>query len=137
MKTVLGDRKKKPYLPERIKRIEDYANKRKPVKTKPNNMIGSLFAKRNKRLAIREASLRKVSVVLTYEKIETNEIKKYEVIPMSYRTKKLKTGWRKVLYAQDVSDDYALKMFVLRNIKKVAITDKKIKPSGGYEVEIQ
>ena len=121
-----------------VKEQEKKAPKRKPVKVGvPENMRGTLYAIRNKRLAIREGALRKVSVIITYTKITTGETKKYEVNPTSYRYKKLKNGYRKVLFAYDKGEKKRLKNFVLRNIKNVVLTDRKFKPDARYPVEIK
>lgn len=121
-----------------IEEQEKKAPKRKPVRTVvPEKMRGTLFAIRNKRLTIREGALRRVSIIITYKKITTGEIKKYEVNPVSYRYKKLRAGFRKVLYAYDKGEKKQLKNFVLRNIKNVALTDRKFRPDSRYPIEIK
>lgn len=114
--------------------VERKAQKRKPVRTKVS-LSGTLFAKRNTRIAIREAALRGVTIIILYQKVTTGELKKYEVLPLSYRYNRLKAGWRKVLFVQDIRDHKQTKRFVLRNIYKVALTDKKVK--ANWLVEIQ
>lgn len=109
------------------------APRRKPARTKeskPEKMIGTLYARRNKRVTIREAALRKVSIIVTYKKVTTGETKKYEVNPIEWKFRKLKSGRRKVLYVEDKNDKRKrkqIKNFVLRNIKNVVLTDRKFK----------
>ena len=114
-------------------KVEQKAKKRKPVKTKAK-VTGTMFAQRNKRVAIREAALRGVSLVVLYKKVTTGEIKKYEVIPISWRYRKTKLGIRKVIFLQDVRDSKQLKYFVVKNIIRAVLTDRKIKPSWPVEI---
>jgi predicted DNA binding protein len=109
--------------------------KRKPVKTNPKKMKGTLLAKRNKRIAIREGALRSVSIIIRYKKVTTGKIKRYEINPISWRYRKLKSGYRKVLFALDKKANKQIKMFVLRNIQNVGLTDKKFKSK--YPIEIK
>ena len=110
-----------------VEKVEKKAPRRKPVRTQPEVMVGTLFAKRNTRLSIREAALRSVSIVITYVKITTGERKKYEVNPIEIKYRKLKKGFRKVLYAEDKAEKKQIKCFVLGSIQHVAITDRKFK----------
>ena len=99
-----------------VQEQEKKAPKRKPVKAGvPENMRGSLYAIRNKRLTIREGALRRVSIIITYTKITTGETKKYEVNATSWKFKRLKVGYRKVLFAYDKGERKQLKNFVLKN----------------------
>lgn len=116
------------------KKVEQYAPKRKPVKTKAK-ITGTLFAKRNSRVAIRESALRGVSVIILYKKVTTGEVKRYEVACLSYRYRRTKLGLRKVLFLQDIRDSKQVKYFVMRNIIKVALTDRKVQTD--YPVEIK
>jgi len=116
-----------------IQKQEELAPKRRPRRVGQKQKTGTLFAIRNKRLAIREAALRNVQVVLTYRKTTTNETKKYVVSVYSYRTKRLKGGMRKMLYAYDMRDRH-IKGFVLRNVRNVAITDRKFSPKWPVEI---
>lgn len=115
-------------------KVEKMATKRKPVKTKAK-IVGTLFAKRNSRVAIRQSALRGVSVVILYKKVTTGEVKRYEVICLSYRYRRTKLGLRKVLFLQDVRDGKRVKYFVMRNIVKVALTNRKVHPD--WKIEIQ
>lgn len=114
-------------------KVEKKAKKRKPVKTKVK-VTGTLFAQRNKRIAIREAALRGVSLVVLYKKVTTGEVKRYEVLPISWRYRKTKAGMRKVIFLQDIRDKRQLKYFVLKNIVKAALTDRKAKPDWPVEI---
>lgn len=114
-------------------RVEKMAPRRKPVRTKAE-YSGTLFAKRNFRIVIREAALRSVSMIVLYKKVTTGEVKRYEVIPLSYRYRKTKAGWRKVLFLQDYRDKRQVKYFVLRNIIRCAMTNRRVR--AGWEVEI-
>lgn len=133
-----GQRRVKPksFL-EFVQEMEKVAPRRKPVRVNLERIQGSLFAIRNKRIAIREAALRRVGCIITYEKINTGEVKKYFVNPYSYKFRKLKKGRRKVLYAQDRKDPRGkteIKSFVLANIKQVAVTDRKFIPRWKIEI---
>jgi hypothetical protein len=116
-----------------IQQQEEKAPKRLPRRTGEKQKTGTLFAKRNKRLTIREAAKRLVQVVMTYKKTTTGEVKKYIVAPYSYRYRKLKVGLRKMLFAFDTADGH-IKGFSLKDIRNVALTDRKFKPK--WEVEI-
>lgn len=94
---------------------------------------GTLFAIRNKRLAIREAARRRVQIIITYVKTTTGELKKYIVAPYSHRYRKLRVGMRKMLYAYDMKDKH-IKSFAMRNIRNVAITDRKFRPKWPIEL---
>lgn len=116
-----------------IEKQESKASRRKPARTGTKPKYGTLFALRNKRLAIREGALRKSQIILRYVKITTGESKRYIVAPYSYRYRKLKAGRRKMLFAYDM-DDKHIKGFVLNNIRKVAITDRKFRPKWKIEI---
>lgn len=116
-----------------VKSVQQKAPKRKPLKVK-KPLSGTLFAKRNSRLAIRQGALRGVTIVILYKKVTTGQVKRYQIIPISYRYRKLKQGRRKVLFAQDYRDNKQIKYFLLKSIYKVALTDRKVKPN--WQVEI-
>ena len=88
---------------------------------------------RNKRLAVREAALRNVQVIITYRKVTTGETKKYVVAPYEWKYRRLKVGFRKMLYAYDMKDKH-IKSFAWRNVRKVAITDRKFKPKWPVQI---
>jgi predicted DNA-binding transcriptional regulator YafY len=112
---------------------ERKAPKRKPKRVGRKPRYGTLFALRNKRTTIAEAALRRVQVVITYRKTTTNETKKYVVAPYSYRYRRLKIGTRKMLMAYDMKDKH-IKGFAVRNVRKVALTDRKFKPKWPVEI---
>ena len=92
-----------------------------------------MFALRNKRTAIREGALRRVQIIITYTKITDLTTNRYVCCPYSWRYRRLRTGRRKMLYAYDV-DDRHIKSFVLNNIRRVALTDKKFVPRWQIEI---
>jgi len=83
-------------------------------------------------MAIREAALRMVQIIIMYKKETTGETKRYIVCPYSMRYRRLKTGIKKLLFAYDV-DDKHIKGFVIGNIKKVALTDRRYRPMWPVE----
>ena len=117
---------------EFIKEQVKMAPKRKPKKVGKPPAYGTLYALRNKNLAIREAALRRVQIILTYTKITTGETKQYIVFPYSLRYRKLRIGVRKMLFAWDMEDNH-IKGFVLANIRKVVITNRKVRPKFPVE----
>jgi hypothetical protein len=113
---------------------ETKAPKRRPRRVGYKPKYGTMFALRNKRLAIQEAALRLVQVVLTYRKTTgSGETKKYIVAPYSYRYRRTHQGRRKMLFAFDM-DAKHIKGFVLRNVRKVALTDRKFVPIWTVEI---
>jgi hypothetical protein len=117
------------FISEQVKK----APKRKPKRVGKQPAYGTLYALRNTRLAIREACLRLVEVVLTYKKDTTGETKQYIAACYSYRYRRLKTGLKKMLFAYDMEDKH-IKGFVVRNIRKVALTDRKFRPKWPVEI---
>jgi hypothetical protein len=115
-----------------IAEMERRAPRRKPVRTLAQP-TGTLFAIRNKRLAIREGALRRVQIIISYTKITTHSTHRYIVCPYSYRYRRLRIGRKKLLFAWDV-DDRHIKGFVLSNIRNVALTDKKFTPLWKVEI---
>jgi len=116
-----------------IEEAEIMAPRRRPKRVGMKPTLGTLFAARNKRLAIREAALRRAQIVITYQKTTTNETKKYIVAPYSYRYRMLKVGRRKMLFAYDMKDRH-IKGFALRNIRRAAITERKFVPKWVVEI---
>ena len=119
------------FIREQVK----MAPRRKPKRVGKPPAYGTLYALRNKRLAIREAALRQVQVILTYTKITTGETKQYIVACYSYRYRKLRLGVKKLLFAYDMNDKH-IKGFVLSNIRKVALTDRRFRPLWPVEIMI-
>jgi predicted DNA-binding transcriptional regulator YafY len=115
---------------ERKREAEAKASGKDYKKSKKNRIpVGKkkvLFS-RYVRMAIRQAAIDKVQIVLDYTKITTGENKRYIVEPYEISTRNLKPGRRKVLWAYDVKDKH-IKSFVLTKIKKVAITRKSFSP---------
>lgn len=110
-----------------LAQVDRLAATRKPVRTRAD-IKGTLAAKRNFRIAIREAALRGVTCVILYRKTTANEVKRYEVIPTEYAYKRMKGGLlRKILWVQDVRDDKRTKSLYLRNILKAVLTDRRLK----------
>jgi len=116
-----------------IETQEKKAPKRKPKKVGKTPAYGTLYALRNTRMSIREGALRLVQVILTYQKETSGEVKKYIVAPYSYRYRRLKGGLRKMLYAYDMEDKH-IKGFVIGNVKRVALTDRKFRPMWPVEI---
>jgi len=133
--------------------MEKKAPKRRAVRTrvKPGELRGTLGASRNFRLVIRESALRQVLVMITYKKTSTDVTNKYLVEPYSYRSRKLKVGRRKMLFAYDThklpnpdsnrskaealrSKKPSIKGFAMSNIKKAVITDTKFRPRWPVEI---
>ena len=117
----------KQSFEEFVKQVESRARRKKPVRTK-TRIEGTLLAKRNKRVAIREAALRGVSCVVLYRKSTTGEVKRYEVIPMEYASRRMHDRkLRKVLWVCDVREGKMTKCFVVRGIIKVALTNRRLR----------
>ena len=112
---------------------EKKAHTRKPKRVGKTPAYGTLYALRNTRMAIREGALRMVQIIITYLKETTGETNKYIVCPYSYRYRRLKKGMRKMLYAYDIEDRH-IKGFVIGNIKKVALTDRRFRPIWKIEI---
>ena len=55
--------------------------------------------------------------------------------PYSYRYKRLAVGRRKMLMVYDMEATH-IKGFALRNVKKVAISDRKFKPKWSIEIAV-
>ena len=118
---------------EFVRKVEQENKKKKPTKTQVD-IRGSLYSKRNYRIAIREAALRGVTCILLYKKITTKRLKRFEVIPLSYRTRKLKEGVRKMLFLEDVRVKFQIKHFAMRYIQRAALTERKITPHWPVEI---
>ena len=116
-----------------VSEMERKAPRRKPKRVGKTPAYGTLYALRNVRMAIREGALRRVQIIITYLKITTGETVRRVVNPYSWRVRKLRIGRRKMLYAYDV-DDRHIKSFVLGNIKRVALSDRKFRPMWVVEI---
>lgn len=105
---------------------------KKPKKAKPSV---SVYGMRAKRVHIRNAADRRLCVTILYRKIN-GEVKKYTVEPYSYRSKRLKMGWRKMFFAYDIAEK-SIKGFLLSNILSVKVEDlKKYKPRWFVEISV-
>lgn len=113
--------------------MEAKAPRRKPKRVGHKPAYGTLFAIRNKRLAIREAALRKVQVIISYVKITNSEFGKWTVCPYEWKYRKLRIGRKIVLYAYDMEDKH-IKSFVQTNIRNVALTDRKFVPKWPIKI---
>ena len=112
---------------------ERKAPRRKPKRVGKTPAYGTLYALRNTRMSIREGALRLVQLIITYRKETTGETKTYIVCPYSYRYRRLKRGTRRLLFAYDMEDRH-IKGFVIGNIKRVALTDRKFRPKWPVEI---
>jgi hypothetical protein len=144
IKLIEDEIRQNPFiaLPEPAKNLRDAwisgqekkAPRRKnTVTTKPSR--GTIAAIRNKNIALREAVRRKTprQVIITYTKTTTKETKKYICAPYSFRMRRLRVGWRKMLYLWDM-EEKRTKSFAMRNIRKVAITDRVFVPKWPIEI---
>ena len=110
------------------------APRRKPLHVKvPAHQRGTLFAIRNKLIAIREATNRNVQIVMKYKKTTTGETKEYIVAPYSWRYRRLRIGRRKMLYAYDMKEKH-IKSFAIQNVKNVFISDREFVPKWKVEI---
>lgn len=98
---------------------------------------GTLLAKRNRNISIIEAVARGTYIVIEYVKITDNSFDRYKIIPLEWSFRDLKIGRRKVLYAQDMNDQFRTKSFVHVNIQRVLIGKKKQVPFGGFRQKIK
>jgi len=112
---------------------EERAPRRRPARAKVKPRSGTLFAIKNRRLAIREGALRKVQLIITFKKTTTGEVKKYVIAPYSYRYRMLRVGRRKQLMGYDMSAKH-IKGFAIRNIRNVVLTNRKFKPKWDVEI---
>ena len=133
LEKMVSTRKRPPSFDKFYKQMKEKMPTRKPVRTKSEH-TGTMFAKRNKRVTIMEGAMRRVSIIIDYTKVTDGSRKKYLLNSYSYRYRKLKKGWRKVLFAEDRNEGNQIKMFVLQNIGNVVLTDKKYRPT--WEIEI-
>lgn len=104
---------------------------------------GTLLAKRNFRLTIKEASGRRSMIAMLYTKLTTGDTLEYHLEPYSYRYRRLRMGIRKVFFAFKVGDlknrtlplkEQGIRMFYLANIHGVKILHRKYKPRWKVEI---
>ena len=116
-----------------IAKQEAMAGRRLARRVGRKQRSGTLFAKRNRNLALLEAALREVLIIINYTKITTGETKKYVVEPYEWKFRMLKSGFRKMLWAYDV-EEQRIKSFVNVNIQNVTITDKDFQPQWPVKI---
>lgn len=121
-----------------IRRVSMSGGERKPKRT-PSPDGAEKLSRRGWRIAVREAALRGVTCIILYRKTSTSEVKRYEVIPTEYAYKRMKENrLRKVLWVQDCHegrDRRQIKCFVVRNIIKAAVTDRKRKSKWPVKIK--
>lgn len=109
------------------------------VKLSGMDYQGSLLAKRNVRLVIREAALRRSLVAMLYTKLTTGDTLEYHLEPYSYRYRHLRMGIRKVFFGFKVGpprrtkNPTGIRMFFLPNIHAVKILPTKFRPRWQVE----
>ena len=74
-----------------------------------------------------QASKEDNAVSFDYISIETGKLKKYIVLPLQVKLRKLKKSSDTMLYAQDVENNNKTKSFVLKNIRNIKIEGNKYK----------
>ena len=116
-----------------IAKQEAMAGRRLARRVGRKQRSGTLFAKKNRNLALLEAALREVLIIINYTKITTGETKKYVVEPYEWKFRMLKSGFRKMLWAYDV-EEQRIKSFVNVNIQNVTITDKDFQPQWPVKI---
>jgi predicted DNA-binding transcriptional regulator YafY len=120
----------------RLKFVEDTKAKgksKKPKKREKNPATDAAFKSKKPKLLIRNAAKGLFQIQMTYKKDTTGETKSYRVAPYSYRSRKTKKGNRLMLFAYDM-DDKHIKGFVMRNVLKVKILEKKFRPKWPVEI---
>jgi len=110
---------------------------------------GTLFARRNVRLAIREAARRGVKVRIVYKKIGDDKATKiYLVDPYAFRFRKTRVGFRKMFFAFDDEKmrhqrgadakrhkgQGTIKMFVLNQILNTQVTNQKYRRRWAVQI---
>ena len=101
---------------------------------------GTLMAKRNFRLTIREAAARRALVAILYTKLTTADTLEYFLEPYSYRYRRLRMGIRKVFFGYKVGPgpkrgkNQGIRMFYLKNIHAVKILHRYYNPRWKVEI---
>jgi predicted DNA-binding transcriptional regulator YafY len=88
---------------------------------------------RDMKLIIRRAATGLFQIQMSYKKDTTGETKSYRVAPYSYRYRFSKKVRKRMLFAYDM-DDKHIKGFVVRNILKVNVLEKKFRPKWPVEI---
>lgn len=120
----------------RLKFVDDTKAKgksKKPKKREKSPATDATFKSKNLSLLIRHAAKGLFQIQMTYKKDTTGETKSYRVAPYSYRYRISKKVRKKMLFAYDM-DDKHIKGFVMRNVLKVKILEKKFRPKWPVEI---
>jgi predicted DNA-binding transcriptional regulator YafY len=104
--------------------------KAKKVKSPATDMA---LKSKNVNVLLRKAAVDLKQVQMKYKKDTTGEVKSYRVAPYSYRFRMSNKRRKRMLFAYDM-DDKHIKGFVMRNILKVEILEKKFKPKWPVEI---
>ncbi len=114
---------------DKIQFVTEQAKVTKKKKKKDKSPATDISLKRGMdlKLIIRNAAINLFQISITYRKDTTGEVKRYRVAPYEWKSRKLKSGFRRVLYAYDM-DDKHIKSFVGRNILKVETLEKRFRP---------
>ena len=114
---------------DKIQFVTEQAKVTKKKKKKDKSPATDISIKRGMdlKLIIRNAAINLFQISITYRKDTTGEVKRYRVAPYEWKSRKLKSGFRRVLYAYDM-DDKHIKSFVGRNILKVETLEKRFRP---------
>ena len=116
------------FAAEQVKK----APKKKAKKQKSPATDMALKSK-NVNVLLRHAAINLKQVQMTYKKDTTNEVKSYKVAPYSYRFRTSNKRKKRMLFAYDM-DDKHIKGFVMRNILKVEVLEKKFRPKWPVEI---
>ena len=112
--------------------------KKKPTKKKGKKVRSPVTDKtlkhgRDMKLIIRRAATGLFQIQMVYKKDTTAEIKSYRLAPYSYRYRFSKKVRKRMLFAYDMEDKH-IKGFVVRNILKVSVLEKKFRPKWPVEI---
>lgn len=111
-----------------------WASKVRPEHLQRFSRKRSLFASRNKVLAVREAARRKVKIRMSYKRVQDDVVKAYFVEPYSWRVQRTRLRPRtKVLYAYHPRDK-TIKNFIVDRIMNVYVTNHTFQPRWPVEI---
>ena len=77
--------------------------------------------------ALLDATKENKAIQFQYLSITNNTVKKYTVLPLQIKLRKLQNGSQTGLYAEDVNKNNRTKSFVLKNIKNIKLIDNIFK----------
>jgi len=127
----------KPIFRDRVEEIRKKfieAQKTKArVSRRAKKRFRQLVGTRSVRLVIRESAAGRKYMLMTYRKVTSREVKRYKVAPYSFRYKRTRPGYRKLLFAYDFKDRH-IKSFYVKNIRAVERTDSNFKPLWPVEI---